>query len=82
MSLDKTVVKSYLVLLVLEKPKRWEQSSVIQKVCSQKTPYNSNEQLKWDLPPFAEDIRQIETAVVKYAFNYSTVITFSRRLSP
>ena len=82
MSLDKTVVKSYLVLLVLEKPKRWEQSSVIQTACSQKTPYNSNEQLKWDLPPYAEDIGQIETAVVKYAFNNSTVITFSRRLSP
>ena len=33
-----TVVKSYLVLPVLGRPKQWERSSRVQRACSQKTP--------------------------------------------
>ena len=33
-----TVVKSYLVLPVLGRPKQWERSSRVQRTCSQKTP--------------------------------------------
>ena len=77
-SKDITVGKSYLVLLVLGRPKQWQRSSRVQRACSQKTPVIILENSHIEFFKHEENITQNMTAQVWSLFNYSTPLLFMR----
>ena len=73
-----TVVKSYLVLPVLGRPKQWERSSRVQRACSQKTPVRTLANSHSEFFKHEGNITQSMTAQVWSSFKYSTPLLFMR----
>ena len=73
-----TVVKSYLVLPVLGRPKQWERSSRVQRACSQKTPVITPANSHSEFFKHEGNITQDMTAQVCSPFKYSTPLLSMR----